>query len=58
MRYSEIIDINPRPAQHFEFEFSLDRARKLIGKDIPEATILGILEALEVEVRGREDKVF
>ena len=54
---SEIIDINPRPAQHFEFEFSLDRARKLIGKDIPEATILGILEALEVEVRGREGEV-
>ena len=54
---SEIIDINPNPAKHFEFEFSLDRARKLIGKDIPEDTILTILGNLDVEVRGREGDV-
>ena len=54
---SEIIDINPTPAQHFEFEFSLDRARKLIGKDIPEETFMTILSALDVEVRGREGEV-
>ena len=54
---SEIIDINPKPAQHFEFEFSLERARKLIGKDIPEETFMTILEALDVEVRGREGEV-
>ena len=54
---SEIIDINPNPAKHFEFEFSLNRARKLIGKDIPEDTILTILGNLEVEVRGREGDV-
>ena len=51
---SDIIDINPTPAKHFEFDFSLDRARKLIGKDIPEQTFMTILEALDVEVRGRE----
>ena len=54
---SEIIDINPTPAQHFEFEFSLERARKLIGKDIAEETFMSILEALDVEVRGREGEV-
>ena len=54
---SEIIDINPTPAQHFEFEFSLECARKLIGKDIPEETFMTILEALDVEVRGREGEV-
>ena len=54
---SEIIDINPTPAQHFEFEFSLERARKLIGKDIAEETFMTILEALDVEVRGREGEV-
>ena len=54
---SEIIDINPTPAKHFEFDFSLDRARKLIGKDIPEETIMTILNALDVEVRGREGEV-
>ena len=54
---SEIIDINPTPAKHFEFDFSLDRARKLIGKDIPEETFMTILNALDVEVRGREGEV-
>ena len=54
---SEIIDINPTPAKHFEFDFSLDRARKLIGKDIAEETFMTILSALDVEVRGREGDV-
>lgn len=54
---SEIVDINPTPAKHFEFEFSLDRARKLIGKDIAEETIMTILDALDVEVRGREGEI-
>ncbi|MBO5971803.1 MAG: phenylalanine--tRNA ligase subunit beta [Alistipes sp.] len=54
---SEIIDINPTPASHFEFDFSLERARKLIGKDIAEETFMTILDALDVEVRGREGDV-
>ena len=54
---SEIIDINPNPAKDFEFEFSLERARKLIGKDIPEQTFMTILEALDVKVLSREGEV-
>ena len=54
---SEIIDINPTPARDFEFEFSLERARKLIGKNIPEETFMTILEALDVKVLGREGEV-
>ena len=54
---SEIIDINPTPAKDFEFEFSLERARKLIGKDIPEQTFMTILEALDVKVLSREGEV-
>ena len=54
---SEIIDINPTPAKHFEFDFSLERARKLIGKDIAEETFMTILDSLDVEVRGREGEV-
>ncbi len=34
----------------FEVEFSFDRCRALIGKDIPNETILNILKALEIEV--------
>ncbi len=33
----------------FEVAFSFDRCRALIGKDIPNETILNILEALEIE---------
>ena len=54
---SEIIDLNPNPVAHFEFDFSLERACRLIGKDIPEETILNILASLDVEVRGREGSV-
>ena len=54
---SEIIDINPTPAQHFEFDFSLERARKLIGKNIEEETFMTILNSLDVEVRGRDGEV-
>ena len=54
---SEIIDINPTPARDFEFEFSLERARKLIGKNIPEETFMTILEALDVKVLSREGEV-
>ena len=54
---SEIIDINPTPARDFEFEFSLDRARKLIGKNIPEETFMTILESLDVKVLSREGEV-
>ncbi len=54
---SEIIDINPTPASHFEFDFSMERARKLIGKELPEETFLSILASLDVEIRGREGEV-
>ncbi len=35
----------------FEVNFSFDRCRALIGKDIPNETILSILKALEIEVQ-------
>lgn len=54
---SEIIDINPTPASHFEFDFSMERARKLIGKELSEETFLSILASLDVEIRGREGEV-
>ncbi len=47
---SEIIDINPTPAEDFVFELSLDRVNMLIGKEIPEQTVRTILEALEVKI--------
>ncbi len=51
---SEIIDLNPHPAQEFRFEIDLRRVNSLIGKQIPEATVRTILEALEVKIEREE----
>ena len=53
---SEIIDLNPTPAQDFVFDISLDRVNSLIGKQIPEATVRTILEALEVKITKEEGR--
>ena len=53
---SEITDINPTPASDFVFDISLDRVNSLIGKDIPEATVRTILEALEVKILAEQGR--
>ena len=54
---SEITDLNPTPAKDFVFDFSLDRANALIGKEIPEQTVRAILDALEVKILKEEGRV-
>ena len=54
---SEIIDINPTPAKHFEFDFSMERACRLIGKELSEQTFLTILDALDVEILNKQGDV-
>jgi phenylalanyl-tRNA synthetase beta chain len=54
---SEIIDINPTPAQDFVFDLSLDRVNSLIGKEIPEQTVRTILDALEVKVTKEQGRI-
>jgi phenylalanyl-tRNA synthetase beta chain len=54
---SEITDHNPTPAEDFVFDFSLDRANALIGKEIPEQTVRAILDALEVKILKEEGRV-
>ncbi|MFI3285083.1 MAG: phenylalanine--tRNA ligase subunit beta [Rikenellaceae bacterium] len=49
-----IIDNYPTPIEDFRFEISLDRTRKLIGKDIPSQTLRDIIEALDVKIEGEE----
>ncbi len=50
----EITDVKAEDVgKPFEVEFSFDRCRALIGKDISDETILNILQALEVEVGER-----
>ncbi len=47
-----IIDNYPSPIEDFRFEISMDRTRKLIGKEIPTETIRTIIEALEIKVES------
>ena len=53
---SEITDLNPTPAKDFTFDISLDRVNSLIGKEIPEATVRTILEALEVKILAEQGR--
>lgn len=54
---SEIVDVCSQKPEPFRFEFSLKRAKALIGKDIPDQTILDIISALEVKIESEKDGV-
>ena len=54
---SDIIDLNPAPAEDFIFEVSLDRVDMLIGKKIEEQTVRTILDALEVKILEENGRV-
>jgi phenylalanyl-tRNA synthetase beta chain len=47
---SDVIDIYPEKMEPFRFEFSLARANRLIGKEIPRKEVLQILAALDVAI--------
>lgn len=51
---SPVTDIYPEPIQPFHFEISLDRVKRLIGKDIPDETIRKIIAALDVKIEQEE----
>ena len=54
---SDLQDVCPQPASDFVFDFSIARARMLIGKEIPEETIRTILAALEVKILSEQGDV-
>ena len=54
---SDLQDVCPQPASDFVFDFSIARARMLIGKEIPEETIRTILAALEVKILAEQGDV-
>ncbi|MFR9649435.1 MAG: phenylalanine--tRNA ligase subunit beta [Rikenellaceae bacterium] len=53
----EVIDIYPNPIDDFRFAVSLDRVRSLIGKQIPDAEIKTIIEALDIKIEREEEGV-
>ena len=54
---SEIIDLNPVPAEDFVFEADLRRIDALIGKPLPRDTVRTILSALEIRILAERDEV-
>ena len=55
---SEIFDSNPAEVAPFRFDFSIARAKSLIGKEIPTETFRTIVEALEVKIEKEEGDVW
>ncbi|MDE6480471.1 MAG: phenylalanine--tRNA ligase subunit beta [Muribaculaceae bacterium] len=51
-----VVDIYPNPVLPVDMDFSLKYCCNLIGKEIPRHVIIGILRALEFEVKEGEDK--
>lgn len=47
---SEVVDIYPVPVANFEFSISYNNINRLIGKEIPVATVKSILKGLEIEI--------
>ena len=47
---SDIKDIYPTPIAHFEVDLNFDKMNRLVGKVIPVATVLSIVESLEMKV--------
>ena len=55
---SEIFDSNSEPVAPFRFDFSVARAKALIGKEIPTETFRTIIDALEVKIEKEEGDVW
>jgi len=53
---SEIVDVYPEPVEHFKVEISYHNISRLIGKEIPAATIKNILRSLEILVEQEDDR--
>ncbi len=51
---SDIVDVYPEPVAPFEVELRLKQVTRLIGEELAKEKVIGILEALEIEIH--EDK--
>ncbi|WP_418175517.1 phenylalanine--tRNA ligase subunit beta [Alistipes ihumii] len=54
---SPVTDLYPVRIEPFRFDVSLDRVRKLIGKEIPDETIRRIVVALDVRIENERDGI-
>ena len=54
---SEICDLYPVKVEPFRFDFSLSRAKMLIGKDIDDQTIKNIITAIDVVIESEQNGI-
>ena len=54
---SPVTDLYPVRIEPFRFDVSLDRVRRLIGKEIPDETIRRIVVALDVRIESERDGI-
>src|SRR5690606_28227791 len=52
---SEIVDVYPRPAEHFNVQVSYKNITRLVGKDLGAETIKNILSSLEIEIENENE---
>jgi phenylalanyl-tRNA synthetase beta chain len=55
---SEIIDVYPKAIEHPRIEVFYDNITRLVGEEIPQATLMSILKALNIEVLNPQGKSF
>ena len=52
---SEIIDVYPKPIEHFKVDFTFDKCNRLIGEVIAKSTLREILTNLEIDILEETD---
>lgn len=53
----DIVDIYPQPVADYHVDLSADYMNRLVGQEIPDATVDTILNALEIRTTGRDGDV-
>ncbi len=53
----DVIDVCPVAAEDFRFDLSMDRTRMIIGKEVSNEEIKGIIEALDIKIESEVDGV-
>lgn len=51
---SEIVDVYPKPMEHFSVDFRYQRCAELLGEEIPKEKIKEILSALEIQIASED----
>lgn len=52
---SDIVDIYPQAIPHYEVDFTFANCERIAGIKLPDATIVNILESLEIEIVSQDE---